>query len=334
MTCPTCGSIERVHEASGSYVVPGLAWVRTKLLEIAWVYSDSHLRRCPTCKVHYRHDRSRDTDSGTSEETLTRTDDDTTIGLLLQALQLFPANPKAGVLASLEALLGPPVVDRGGIEAGDARALFQAERTADPALAPLLAPHAHRELGARALAACGAIDVLAQSGTPAATRGLGRSGRPEAEPHLRRLLKHSDWHVRQAAAWALGELGLGADALQEAMLPDEEWFQVRETAAEALARVQDSGALVSALSDEDWHNRWNTAKAIAQLGQASKEVIEALRTAAIDPRCAVPAPQVGAVKALLAVGVPAAEVRALLEQAIGSGSDNLDKNLRCCLKQL
>ena len=311
-----------------------MAWVRRQLVEIALIYSNSHLRRCVACGAFYRHDRMRDTESGTAEERLRRTDDRTTIDLLLQALSILPRNPKTGTLQSLEDLLGPPEVDRPGIEAGEALAFYQAERLADPSLVPLLAPFAHKELAARALLACGAIDVLVESETLAATHGLGRSGAPEAEPALRARLKHENWQIRLSAAWGLGELGRGADALRAAMTPDEKWYQVREKAALALARVQDSRTLVDALRDEDWHNRWNTAEGIADVGLASPEVIDALKAALLDPRCGVPAPQLGALRALLSVGVPHDAVRELIEGAMGSHNARFDANLADCLKGL
>lgn len=345
MTCATCGSIDKIHEESGSYEVPGLAWAKKKLREIAWVQSYLHLRQCPDCQAYYSHVRFRDTASGTAQESLSHTDDATTIKLLLKALTYFPLSSKSGVRASLEELLGPPELDAAVLKAGNPNpygpnpaldlALYQAERLADPALVDDLTPYADTELGARALAACGAIGILADSGTPAAARGLGRSGSPDAAPHLVALLEHEQWQVRQSAAWALGELGAGADPLLALLHSGEPWGQVTRTAAEALARVLDTNSLVSALGDRDWSLRWETAKGIARTGRANAEIIDALRRAAIDPRGNVPAPQCGAVEALLAVGVPRADVQALLEEALASASDeNFAKNLRYCLRDL
>jgi hypothetical protein len=333
MTCTTCGSVDHVHEQSNSYQVPGLAWVRTKLLTIAWVRSSTHVHRCPDCGAFYSHRRVRDTDSGTAEESLVHTDKAGTVSLLLTSLTYFPMTSKEGALSSLEELLGPPEVNRQAVAAGDPLALFQAGRTADPELSEQLEPHAAHELGARALAACGALAALVRSNTPAATRGLGRMGRQQAVPHLLQRLHHEDWRVRQSAAWALGEMGVEAPALLELLSSDEPWGQVKRATAEALARVQDSDTLVSALQDGDSSQRSYIARGLMEVGRADAAVIEALSAALVNCRAPSPAPQMDVMRALRAVAVPRTEVADLLEAAM-AGPDGGHRHLRYCLEHL
>ncbi|MFZ8842411.1 HEAT repeat domain-containing protein, partial [Thermoflexus sp.] len=100
-------------------------------------------------------------------------------------------------------------------------------------------------------------------------------------PELHQALQGETWAVRQAAAWALGQIGdpQTTPALIQA-LQDEEWWVCR-AAARALGQIGPPAvpALIQALRDEDRDVRWMAAWALGEIGdpQATPALTEALK---------------------------------------------------------
>ena len=86
-------------------------------------------------------------------------------------------------------------------------------------------------------------------------------------------LQDEKWHVRQAAAWALGEIGPEegvVPALIQA-LQDED-ADVRQATARALGEIgpeekEAVPALIQALEDEVWYVRWTAAQTLGKIGR-------------------------------------------------------------------
>lgn len=115
-----------------------------------------------------------------------------------------------------------------------------------------------------------------------------RPAKPEEAARLRVMRAFRDWGVRETAADALARIGDAAvpslvETLQD---PDRD---VRAQAARALARMGPRAepaipALIAALNDSDKEVRMGAARALGQIGPAAAEAVPDLIKAIKDPR--------------------------------------------------
>lgn len=115
-----------------------------------------------------------------------------------------------------------------------------------------------------------------------------RPAKPEEAARLRVMRAFRDWGVRETAADALARIGDAAvpslvETLQD---PDRE---VRAQAARALARMGPRAepaipALIAALKDSDKEVRMGAARALGQIGPPAAEAVPDLIKAIKDPR--------------------------------------------------
>lgn len=115
-----------------------------------------------------------------------------------------------------------------------------------------------------------------------------RPAKPEEAERLRIVRAFRDWGVRETAADALARIGDAAvpslvETLQD---PDRD---VRAQAARALARMGPRAepaipALIAALNDSDKEVRMGAARALGQIGPAASEAVPDLIKAIKDPR--------------------------------------------------
>lgn len=115
-----------------------------------------------------------------------------------------------------------------------------------------------------------------------------RPAKPEEASRLRVVRAFRDWGVRETAADALARIGDAAvPSLVETLEdPDRE---VRAQAARALARMGPRAepaipALIAALNDSDKEVRMGAARALGQIGPAAAEAVPDLIQALKDPR--------------------------------------------------
>ena len=141
------------------------------------------------------------------------------------------------------------------------------------------------ERGPRTISSSEEAGKAAKAG--ATPRVVAPAGRP-AVVKLRTLRAFREWGVRETAADALARIG---DAAVPALIdtlhdPDQ---GVRAQAAMALARMGDKAApavdaLVQALDDPNEEVRRGAARALGQIGSDAQEAIPALIKAIKDPR--------------------------------------------------
>ena len=342
MACATCLKLQPFWAEHDDYSPSQMPSEVAAMRVLGRLLSDARLLSCPSCDAIFTVYDDRDSDTGITQEGLARIGPDRDVKLLLQALEQEPILDEAAIRVALDRRLGPlpPLEElREGVAAGEPRALYQLGRHGLDG-APLVAVasvYVKRPLGAMALAAAGAVDILAMAvadGSCCATQALARSGNPEAEGPLREAMSASSWGVKAAAAGGLARLGVGAELLARHVGPEEAWYPVRQAVGEALARMGAADQLVTALHAADWHTRLVAADGVTAVGQASPEVIAALEDAVLDPRCAVPAPQAAAVRALLAVGVSWTRIRSLLEEGQRSEHPWVRSSSAWCLQSL
>lgn len=306
---------------------------------LGWCEDDDEVVRCPACGALWLHWTTRDGDTGTSHEALTRLARGEAVQRLLAVLARYPDQDKSAAERALDELLGPPpplveLLPRA--RPGDGEALYQLARLGPAAAAarPALLPHAGQELVARVLGVGGAVAELAEAaarGSAAAVRGLGRTGAREAVPALIALLRDGlseavlarlpgieRWatpsQVAVSAAGALARLGAGEDALGE-YVERGAISEAREAAALALGRLRATATLLRLLRSPDWTARWRAAQGLALAGVASPEVVDGLRQAALEPLYESPIARAEAFRTLIALGVDAAALEELLRAA-------------------
>jgi HEAT repeat protein len=185
-----------------------------------------------------------------------------------QAIQALIAAGAPAAPALIDALNSP----EGAIREGAATAL---SRMGEPASAPLIA----------------ALDAEADRVRSFAVWALGEAGDPRAVPALIARATDSHPRVRSRSLWALARIciPLRDAALNEAILPpmlaglNDPRRIVRQTAAEALARLADPAAvpaLVAALADPDPRVRENVVMALGRTEDES--ALDALLAATQD----------------------------------------------------
>lgn len=135
-------------------------------------------------------------------------------------------------------------------------------------------------------AAQGAAKAQIQPAEPKAK--VVRPAKPEEAARLRVVRAFRDWGVRETAADALARIGDAAvpslvETLQD---PDRD---VRAQSARALARMGPRAepaipALIAALNDSDKEVRMGAARALGQIGPAASEAVPDLIKAIRDPR--------------------------------------------------
>ena len=104
---------------------------------------------------------------------------------------------------------------------------------------------------------------------------------------IKALAYEKDWHVRQAAARALGQIGdaRAVEPLVAALADTNE--PIRQASAEALAKIGGPALEVLAVrvSDPDRHVRWRAASALGKT--SDPRALDLLRTAKSDPDLSV-----------------------------------------------
>lgn len=167
----------------------------------------------------------------------------------------------------------------------------------------MVTPHFARFLLVASLAAClistgcrrkfenqpqanAAAKAQAEAAEPKAK--VVRPAKPEEAARLRVMRAFRDWGVRETAADALARIGDAAvpslvETLQD---PDRD---VRAQAARALARMGPRAepaipALIAALNDSDKEVRMGAARALGQIGPPAAEAVPDLIKAIKDPR--------------------------------------------------
>lgn len=115
-----------------------------------------------------------------------------------------------------------------------------------------------------------------------------RPARPDETARLRVMRAFRDWGVRETAADALARIGDAAVPSLVATLQDPD-RDVRAQAARALARMGPRAepaipALIAALNDSDQEVRMGAARALGQIGPPAAEAVPDLIEALKDPR--------------------------------------------------
>lgn len=126
----------------------------------------------------------------------------------------------------------------------------------------------------------------AQSAEPKAK--VVRPAKPQEAERLRVVRAFRDWGVRETAADALARIGDAAVPSLVETLEDPD-RDVRAQAARALARMGPRAepaipALIAALNDSDKEVRMGAARALGQIGPAASEAVPDLINAIKDPR--------------------------------------------------
>lgn len=134
------------------------------------------------------------------------------------------------------------------------------------------------------------IPGMENAGKPAEEKKPATVAKPRPEPALsvRTVRAFREWGVRETAADALARIGDAAvPALIETLADPED--DVRAQAARALARMGAKAepavpALIAALNDANRDVRQGAARALGQIGSAAEEAVPALIEAIKDPR--------------------------------------------------
>ncbi len=294
--------------------------------------------RCPGCHAVFRWIRERDSDTGITDESVRRLDGPEAVDALLAGLAWPDVEPKAGILEELAARLPGAALDGRDVASGEAAALCRAELlgAAAGSLVPALERHVADELGARALAAAGAFEVLereAARGVRAAIRALARSGPAAAAPTLLAVLTGSADHLaRCEAAHGLGRLGAARDGVYAVFLSCPQ-SPVREACRDALAAMKATGLLLEALAMPDWSVRWAAAVALGTAGVATPEILAALKRAVLTPG-GPPIPRTSAAETLEALGLPREELAVLLTEGLRHADEGVRESARRSLENL
>lgn len=268
--------------------------------------------------------KERDSDTGIRTESITRREGERAIGLILNALEWPVVATKPALMESLrrhltspslEALESATTFDR--VALGRIVVLGAAAAT----LTARLEAHVKSELGARALAAVGAFEVLeraARTGVRPALRALARSGPAAVEATLVAVLNDErDPSARMEAAAGLGRLGLAKDLLFSTMSTVRD-TQVVEACRDALAAMKATNALLLALESPEWSVRRAAAEGLGLAGVKERSIIEALRQSVMRPRN-VTIVVTASFVALQQLGESSADLEALLRLAQTSG---------------
>lgn len=338
MSCTTCGGLadfEQVRDDSTASLRPADF---DRLEDLGPSGHCARVCRCPACHAVFRWTRERDSDTGITDESVRRLDGPEAVKALLAGLAWPDVEPKAGILGELAARLPGPALDGLDVASGEAEALCRAELLGAAAgpLVPALERHVADELGARALAASGAFEVLeraAARGVRAAIRALARSGPAAATPTLLAVLTGSTDHLaRCEAAHGLGRLNAAPESVYAVFLASPQ-SPLREACRDALAAMRATGPLLEALGMPDWSVRWAAAVALGAAGVATPEVLAALKQSVLTPG-GPPIPRTSAAEALRTLGLPREELAALLAEGLGHADEGVRESARRSLESL
>ena len=160
---------------------------------------------------------------------------------------------------------------------GDNRAIEHLENALKD---PVIRVEAAQALGLLGKTA-GIIEAIKDKNTEIAARAAEAAGlikNREIAPALIEALSCEEWKVRRNAAETLGKLrAVNSVEPLKKMLVDDESFEARSVAGEALGKIGDAksiSSLISALNDPHWEVRKNVAEALGKL--KNKEAVEPL----------------------------------------------------------
>lgn len=324
MTCLTCGVLtdfsERLDDSERSTRPAAF----DRLEELGVSGDSSSAFRCPECSALFEWFKERDSDTGIRTESVTRREGARAIGLVLDALEWPRVDTKQALLDALAVRLLEPSLEALGSATDFDRLALGRIIVLGPRAATLttrLEAHVTSELGARALAAVGAVEVLEQAarrGVRSALRALARSGPAAVEATLVSVLNDErDPLARTEAAAGLGRLGL-AKALLLTTMSTVQDTQVVEACRDALAAMKATDSLLLALEATSWSVRRAAAEGLGLAGVKERSVIEALRQSVLrpdNPTIVVTA----SFTALQQLGEPDGDLDALLQLARASG---------------
>lgn len=324
MTCLTCGVwsdfSERLDDSERS--TRPATFDRLEVLGSSGDWASAC--RCPECGALFEWYRERDSDTGIRTESVTRREGERAIGLILDALEWPVVVTKPALMESLSKWLVRPSLD-------ELRSAATFDRVAlgrivvlgreAVALTPRLEAHVVSELGARALAAIGAFEILeraARAGARSALRALARSGPVGVETTLVTVLNDErDPSARMEAAAGLGRLGCAREVLFSTMSTVQD-TQVVEACRDALAAMKETNSLLQGLESPSWSVRRAAAEGLGLAGVKERAIIEALRQSVLRPRNATIVVTASFV-ALQQLGEPRDDLGALLRLAQTSG---------------
>jgi hypothetical protein len=338
MTCLTCGALmdftEHRSDSEPSARPAGFDHLERLGNSFDW----SEACRCRECGTIFEWHRDRDSDTGITSESVTRCEGERAVTVLCAALAWpWPIDKPPGILDGLRARLTASEDELAAIDRWKPAHLARLELLgpAAEALAPRLAAHADDELGARALAALGAFDVLdeaAKRGHRAALRALARSGPPACEATLVAALERTgDTLASAEAAHGLGRLRRGRDVLTRVMRTGGD-THVTNACRSALAAMGATAELLAALDDRDWSVQRAGAEGLGLL-PTTPAIVEALGRAVTAPGRQLIV-RTSALQSLWALGVSRGDLLDLVRRLEANGDAESARAARRCAEAL
>ncbi|MBL8924511.1 MAG: HEAT repeat domain-containing protein [Myxococcaceae bacterium] len=338
MTCLTCGALQDFGEDRSDSEASTRPSGFDRLERLGTTFDWTDAFRCPACSSIFEWYRDRDSDTGITSETITRCGDERAISVLCAALAWpWPIDKHPGLLEELGARLTTTVDELRATDPWKPAHLARLELLGEQAkaLAPRLAAFVEDELGARALAAMGAFDVLdasAKRGHRPALRALARSGPAAFEPTLVAALQRTGNTLSSAeAAHGLGRLGLGREILAEVLRVAQD-THVTNACRSALAAIGALDELLAALADRDWSVQRAAAEGLG-MSTATPAVLEALRGAVTGAGRQLIV-RTTAFRSLQALGVERSTLQALIAQLEGDADPTARRAAKSCAEEL
>lgn len=338
MTCLTCGALKDFseHRSDSESSTRSADFDRLERLGNSFDWSEAC--RCRECGTIFEWHRDRDSDTGITSESVTRCEGERAVTVLCAALAWpWPIDKHPAILEGLRARLTASVDELAAIDRWKPPHLARLELLGPDAkaLEKRLAAHADEELGARALAAMGAYDVLdeaAKRGHRAALRALARSGPSSCEATLLAALeRRGDTLASAEAAHGLGRLRRGREALSRTIRAAYD-SHVTTACRSALAAMGAADELRAALDDRDWSVQRAGAEGLG-LMTPTPAIVEALRRAVtgegrqlIVRTCAL--------ESLLALGSSREELKGLVRQLEAADDAESARAARRCAEVL